>query len=263
MGTPQKKWTLKQLKAGAEPLHDWVRVEVFAELPSTSAWLKENLPDVPTLVIAWEQTAGYGQQGRAWRMRPGQDLAFSLFMPGSGPVPPALTPWLAFHLREQLQRWTAAPLWHKWPNDLHTSSGKVSGTLVERVRNGLIIGTGINWWGEPAQGASLGASVLPWTFLDQWVSWMLKALPAFTPEVWQKVLPRWADHDRFAPRQPVRLSDGREAVYLGPDGEGRLQLWLGGRLVRLSSGGLSVVEPVGQPGDQLRPQGEDDQHQQL
>ena len=147
---------------------------------STSAWLKENPPDAPTLAIAWAQTAGYGQQGRVWRMRPGQDLAFSLFVPWSGMVPPALTPWLAFHLREQLQRWTAAPLWHKWPNDLYVPAGKVSGTLVERVRDGLIIGTGINWWGEPAEGAGLGASAPPWAFLDEWVSWLLEAVPAFT-----------------------------------------------------------------------------------
>ena len=240
-----------------------VPVQMLERTGSTSAWLKENPPDAPTLAIAWAQTDGYGQQGRVWRMRPGQDLAFSLFMPRSGPVPPALTPWLAFHLREQLQRWTAAPLWHKWPNDLYVPAGKVSGTLVERVRDGLIIGTGINWWGEPAQGAGLGASAPPWAFLDEWVSWLLEAVPAFTTAAWQKVLPRWSDHDRFAPRQPVRLSDGREAVYLGPDGEGRLQLWLDGRLERLSSGGLSVVEPAGQPGGQLRPQGEDDQHQQL
>lgn len=253
-------WTVEDLKRWAAACAVDVQVEEAAD--STNAWLKRHAPETPLLFVAYRQTAGYGQQGRQWHMRPGCDLVFSFWLPGYGPLgrQPALTPWLAYHLRKQLAPFSQSPLFCKWPNDLYTEAGKVSGTLVEVHEEGLIIGTGINWLRtEPVPNALASIDEGIEHFLAQWSQFLHTQLPQFNQAAWETALAGWQDVDLFKPRQHVQLQDGRPAIYLGPDTQGRLQLWLEGRLQRFASAEISLIQNTRQPGSQFGPEGE---HQQ-
>ncbi len=116
-----------------------------------------------SLVIADEQTAGRGRQGRKWHTPPGVALAFSLALRPAGLY--AAAPGLAaLDLPSLLGRLTALgglavcqalradydlPAALKWPNDVLIERRKVCGVLAEAHWNGaelaaVILGIGVN-----------------------------------------------------------------------------------------------------------------------
>lgn len=116
-----------------------------------------------SLVVADEQTAGRGRQGRKWHTPPGAALAFSLVLRPAGLY--AAAPGLsALDLPTLLGRLTALgglavchalradydlPAALKWPNDVLIERRKVCGVLAEAHWNGaelsaVILGIGVN-----------------------------------------------------------------------------------------------------------------------
>lgn len=103
-----------------------------------------------TLVLAASQTSGRGRAGRAWNSAPGAGLWMTLVERprGAGGLD-VLSLRVGLHLAPVLERWTAAPIRLKWPNDLHVGRRKLAGVLIEaRWRGGhpdwVAIGLGIN-----------------------------------------------------------------------------------------------------------------------
>ncbi len=103
-------------------------------------------------IVADEQRAGRGRQGRAWASPPGNLYASLLLI---DPCDPALAPQLGFvaglALHEavgSLAGIGAPRLSLKWPNDLILDGGKLAGLLLEahRVagRFATVIGFGVN-----------------------------------------------------------------------------------------------------------------------
>ncbi len=120
-------------------------------------WAAAGAPDL-ALVLADEQTAGKGRQGRAWFTPPGGALAFSLALrPQTGADP-------ALQRADHVLRFTAlgtlavcAALENeyglrpqiKWPNDVLLQGRKLCGVLAESQWQGdslsaIILGIGIN-----------------------------------------------------------------------------------------------------------------------
>lgn len=248
----QGMWTYEQLRQWA--VEQPFPVQVLDTTPSTQTWLKQYIQHEvekpvrqPRAVLAWRQTAGYGQQGRHWRMRPGRDLVFSIWLPWSEEVAalPMLTPWLAFHLRHALQPYADQPLFCKWPNDLYIRQGKVSGTLVERAGGGLIIGTGINWFRDeecPHALCAVPAAEAPLQFLQRWFHFLQQRVPTFSRHDWLEIHGQWSDCDWFRQSEYVRNREtGVLFHYLGVDEQGRLCLQdKAGRHHCFSSGRLSI-----------------------
>lgn len=199
---------------------------ILPEVDSTSAWLKRQQPGDATLVVAHAQTAGYGQQGRRWAMRPGADLVFSLWLPETETLEDwaTLTPWLAFQLRAALQPLSGAPLYLKWPNDLYTPAGKLSGTLVERQGSGLIVGTGINWLRTEHHTNALTKAHGPADWLADWTTFLLHKLPTYQQHQWLNVQPLWAAMDWFEQGEAVVDQRGQRWTYAGVGSDGQLQL---------------------------------------
>ncbi len=128
------------------------------ELPSTNreaGSLAQQGADHGTLVIAEQQSGGYGRHGRAWFSPSGFNLYCSLVVRGKNEAIP-LAQWLswvplvtALAVAEATQHVAAVSLALKWPNDLLLHDRKVGGILCESTltaANGptVIIGIGLN-----------------------------------------------------------------------------------------------------------------------
>ncbi|MFY9422453.1 MAG: biotin--[acetyl-CoA-carboxylase] ligase [Bacilli bacterium] len=122
---------------------------VFASLPSTNLFLKENFKSLPNYAVvhAKEQTAGRGRLGRKWFS--GDDLALSVLIKDALPLDElpktalvaAAAAWKTIH--------PLLPVAIKWPNDIVNGDKKIAGILSETVIDSqklvaLIIGFGIN-----------------------------------------------------------------------------------------------------------------------
>ena len=97
------------------------------------------------VVLADEQTAGRGRQGRVWLSPPGCGVLLSvlLFPPESLRRPVVLTALAAVAVCETIFQCARLQATIKWPNDVLVRGRKVCGILVEHGR-GTIIGIGLN-----------------------------------------------------------------------------------------------------------------------
>ncbi len=106
-----------------------------------------------TAVLAEEQTAGRGRQGRSWWAPFGQALLLSLLLrpPLLPHHSPQLTLMAGLAAAEAIEAACAVPVMLKWPNDLIVRGRKVGGLLAEarlsaddRALEHVIMGIGIN-----------------------------------------------------------------------------------------------------------------------
>ena len=123
----------------------------LAEVGSTNDWLLERAVGLADghWLIADRQTAGRGRRGRAWGDGAGNLMA-SVIVRANGAVQ-QLSFVAALALLDALEAAggqgaaTPAPRFHlKWPNDVLLDGAKVSGILLERAGNALVIGFGAN-----------------------------------------------------------------------------------------------------------------------
>jgi BirA family biotin operon repressor/biotin-[acetyl-CoA-carboxylase] ligase len=124
-----------------------MRTVFLDRVDSTNEFLKQKVQNrdfAPFLaVLADEQTAGKGRLGRQWWSRKGDSLILSLLLPGTdhdyqlGMVA-GLAAVEVFRKHYQLN----AQL--KWPNDVYMNTRKIAGVLLEKVKNQVILGIGIN-----------------------------------------------------------------------------------------------------------------------
>jgi len=213
-------------------------VQVFGSIDSTSQWLAEHPPQKPTLVWARQQTRGRGRMGRTWNSPPG-GVYFSVGWPlgSEAPVVASLPLLVGLSLAEALGERYNVPVRLKWPNDLVVKGAKLGGILVERQRNALVIGVGINASAAVAQTPELGRRV---TGLEEFGGPVVNAALvghlacgvldtlAMDPAVVRASLPaRWAALDALAgQRVAVEAADAHSVSgrVLGVTPEGLLRL---------------------------------------
>jgi BirA family transcriptional regulator, biotin operon repressor / biotin---[acetyl-CoA-carboxylase] ligase len=106
-------------------------------------------------IVADEQTAGRGRQGRVWVSPPGNLHMTALI---HTQTPPRDQPKIGFAAGAALARTARELLPHridvalKWPNDLLVAGGKASGLLLEGLGGGAVaIGIGINIVAHPPE----------------------------------------------------------------------------------------------------------------
>lgn len=127
---------------------------VFASLPSTNDWAKQNLDCCPmealTTIRAGEQTAGRGQHGRSWHSPKGDNLYLTLVWFPPSTISQDIEPLIITHLLaySMIQLFPQLPCRIKWPNDVLCNGKKLAGILCETVpwqdRIAIILGIGIN-----------------------------------------------------------------------------------------------------------------------
>jgi BirA family transcriptional regulator, biotin operon repressor / biotin---[acetyl-CoA-carboxylase] ligase len=99
-----------------------------------------------TIVLAEEQTAGRGRQGRTWVVPPGRALTLSIVVRSDGEALGLLPLTAAVAVCETCERVAAVRCAVKWPNDVWIDERKVAGILVEaRPQEGwAVLGIGLN-----------------------------------------------------------------------------------------------------------------------
>lgn len=193
---------------------------------------------------AERQTAGRGRQGRAWTAPPGNLSASTIARLRRGD-PPAATLALvaAVALHEAVAVFgVAAQL--KWPNDLLRDGAKLSGILLERRDDAVVIGIGVNLAYHPdlpdrlaTSLAALGAPVAPDAFLEVLADAFSRWLARWRGEGLAVVRAAW-----LAAAHPVgtaltaRMPDGstHDGLFDGLDADGAL-------ILRLASGQRHVI----------------------
>ncbi len=135
-------------------------IEVLKEAGSTNAELIARLNDgerVPEghWIVADRQTAGRGRLGREWFDGAGNFMGSTAVHPAHGdPAPGTLALAAGLAVAEVAGR--LLPDGHKpqlkWPNDVLVGAAKLSGILLERVGDTVVVGIGVNLRSAPHIG---------------------------------------------------------------------------------------------------------------
>ena len=147
------------------------RIRIVESTGSTNADISADASAVESdWVIAREQTAGRGRQGRLWVTQPGNFFGSTLVTLRAGD-PPAQSLSLVAGLA-LIEAVDAAapglPILLKWPNDLLLDGSKLAGILLERQGDRIVIGFGVNLAASPEladrAAADLGGRIAPEAF---------------------------------------------------------------------------------------------------
>jgi BirA family transcriptional regulator, biotin operon repressor / biotin---[acetyl-CoA-carboxylase] ligase len=221
----------------------------LAEVGSTNDWLLARADTLPDghWVIADRQTAGRGRRGRVWG--DGSDKGLGNFMGSVLVRDTGAVQQLSFVAALALHQALTAgggssDFALKWPNDVLLKGRKLSGILLERQGDALVIGIGVNLAHHPYDterpAISLAAAGLPVPTPLHLLHELAAALSHWRG-IWQR--------DGFAPiraawlaraagvggRMVARLgSEAPEGVFDGLADDGAL-------LLRLDDGGVRAI----------------------
>ncbi len=198
---------------------------------------------------AERQSSGRGRMGRDWaspvgnfygstlvRSRPSDPPAASLAFVAAV----ALDEAVSTHLRDG----AGGTLWLKWPNDLLIDGAKLSGILLERTDDAVVIGMGVNLAHHPdlpdrptTSLAAHGTPVDPAQFAETLAETFSRWLSRWRGEGLAPVRQRWLDRAHpVGTALTARLPDGtaHDGLFDGLDGDGAL-------ILRLADGGRRVI----------------------
>lgn len=200
-----------------------------------------------TWLRAERQTGGKGRQGREWESPPGNLYASTLvrLQPGDPPAPTlALVAAVALH--ETVAAFAPeAPPQIKWPNDLLLAGAKLSGILLERLEECIVVGFGVNLAEHPdatlrpatSLRAYCGAAPDPALLLEALAERFARWLGIWRGEGLAPVRAAWlaAAHPAGTPLSTHTASGAWiEGLFEGLDESGALRL-------RLADGSSHVV----------------------
>ncbi len=205
---------------------------------------------------AVRQTAGRGRMGRAWNSPEGNLYASTLVRLRAGDPPAAsLALVAAVALQETVSTFLVAGICQgttdssailalKWPNDLLLADAKLSGILLERADDAVIIGYGVNIAHHPdlpdrrtTDLAAHGVVVEPAMFLDILADGVARWVSRWRTEGIAPVRERWVDCAHpVGTALTAHLPDGStaEGLFAGLDADGAL-------ILRVASGERRVI----------------------
>ena len=171
------------------------------------------------------------------RLRPSDPPAATLALVAAV----ALEEVVSHHLNPDLCR---GRLVLKWPNDLLLDGAKLSGILLERADEAVVIGFGVNLAHHPANTDRLATSLLAWgasvepaSFLEMLAETFARWLSRWRQEGIRPVRDRWLERAHPAGSAlTARLPDGNsvEGLFERLDVDGAL-------ILRLASGERRVI----------------------
>jgi BirA family transcriptional regulator, biotin operon repressor / biotin---[acetyl-CoA-carboxylase] ligase len=201
-----------------------------------------------TLVLADEQTAGRGTQGRRWTSRAGDGIWLALIeRPADAAALDVLSIRCGLYAAEALDALATNPIGVKWPNDLYVGGRKLAGVLIETRWRGssaewVAIGFGLNVRTPPldtATGLDDGC-----TRLDALVRLVpaLRLAASASGYLTENELARWSLRDVSRGRQLSAPSRGRVE---GVAASGELLVRSDdGSVARHRTGTLTFAEPL-------------------
>lgn len=225
-------------------------IHTVAETVSTNddvaALARQGAPEGVWL-RAGRQSGGRGRQGRGWHSPPGNLYASTLvrLRPGDPPAPTlALVAAVALHEVASAFTVTGVAIEIKWPNDLLVAGAKLSGILLERIDDSIVVGFGVNLADHPDETdrpainmGMLGGAPDPGRFLDALASSFARWVERWREEGLDPIRERWlaAAHPPGTALSTHTASGARiEGVFDGLDESGSLRL-------RLADGSAHLV----------------------
>ncbi|MEI9850071.1 MAG: biotin--[acetyl-CoA-carboxylase] ligase [Sphingomonas sp.] len=193
---------------------------------------------------AERQTSGRGRQGRAWQS-PAGNLHASTLVRLRPTDPPAATLALAAAVAlEEAVSVFLPGVAIKWPNDLLLDGAKLSGILLERTGDAVVIGFGVNLAHHPrdldrraTSLAAHGPAPDPQIFAETLAEGFARWLARWRGEGLAPVRERWlARAHPPGTALTARLGDGAgvDGLFAGLDAEGAL-------ILRLADGRSHVI----------------------
>ena len=225
-------------------------IRTVAETGSTNAdliTLARSGAEEGLWLRAERQSGGRGRQGRDWASPPGNLYVSTLVrLRPSDPLAATLALVAAVALDEAMRVWLPAgtALTIKWPNDLLIGGAKLSGILLERAGDAVIVGIGVNLAHHPdlpdrpaTSLAAHGADVDAATFLDTLAEVFARWLARWRGEGLVPLRARWSERAHPAGTAlNVRLPDGEaiDGLFERLDADGAL-------ILRLADGTARVI----------------------
>ena len=222
-------------------------IRTVAETGSTNADLADlarNGAGEGLWLRAERQTAGKGRQGRAWQSPIGNLYISTLVrLRPSDPSPATLALVAAVALEEAVGAFDVG-VTLKWPNDLMIDGAKLSGILLERVGDAVVLGFGVNLAEHPEDldraATSLATRIAapdPGIFAETLAEAFARWLGRWRGEGLVAVRERWLAR-AHAPGTALtaRLADGSsvDGLFEGLTQEGAL-------ILRLADGARHVI----------------------
>ncbi|MEO1367909.1 MAG: biotin--[acetyl-CoA-carboxylase] ligase [Acidobacteriota bacterium] len=205
-------------------------------------------------IVALEQTAGHGREGRPWSSPPSAGVYASLVRALPAGVMPSLPLLVPVTLVEALAAETGGRARIKWPNDVVVEGRKLGGILIDAKaqgdRHAAVISFGINIaadlaiFGEDRATSlgALGAQISPARLFEDLVDAIDGALAGASGDSTSPALiDRYRSLSLHRDGDPVRWKQGDdvvEGVFRGFEPDGRLRLEVGGHVERVAAGSL-------------------------
>ena len=200
-----------------------------------------------TLILADEQTAGRGRQGRRWTSARGAGIWLTLIeRPSDARALDVLALRCGLYAASALDALAKSPVRVKWPNDLYVGECKLAGTLIETRWRGtkpewVAIGFGLNVISPDVESAiGLAAGVTRLAALDCIVPALRRAASA-SRHLSDDELAQWRARDLSVGRTVVAPADG---VIAGISAAGEVLIASGGGTTAWRSGSLTFAEPL-------------------
>jgi BirA family transcriptional regulator, biotin operon repressor / biotin---[acetyl-CoA-carboxylase] ligase len=224
-------------------------VELLAQVSSTldvAHTLAANGAPAGTVVLAEEQTAGRGREGRRWASPRGAGIWLTLLERPLGlSALSVLSLRVGLGVARALDHFTTSPVALKWPNDLYLDRAKLGGILIEsRWREELpdwtAIGIGINT--RTPDGAVEAAVLRPGT--DR-LAVLAALVPALRAAASAPGLLSAAELDEYETRDLARGRTCREpgrGVVRGISANGALLIGVGAEVIAYRSGSLVLED---------------------
>ena len=194
---------------------------------------------------AERQTGGRGRMGRSWVSPPGNLYASTLVrIRPSDPPTATLALVAAVAVEETVSAYAPGAVLLKWPNDVLIHGAKVSGILLERAGDAVVIGIGVNLAHYPTdtdrRATSLAAynvAIAPEDFLETLAEAFARWVDCWRGQGVDVIRRRWVAnaHPTGTPLN-VRLPDGPaiDGLFDGLDPDGAL-------ILRLADGTRRVI----------------------
>lgn len=194
---------------------------------------------------AERQTVGRGRMGRSWVSPPGNLSASTLVrIRPSDPPTATLALVAAVAVEETVSAYAPGLALLKWPNDLLIHGAKVSGILLERAGDAVVIGIGVNLAHYPTDTdrratslAAHGAAVAPEDFIETLAEAFARWVESWRGQGIDTIRRRWVAHAHpIGTPLNVRLPDGVaiDGLFDGLDPDGAL-------ILRLADGTRRVI----------------------
>ena len=123
------------------------KIQYIETIESTNqyAWnlITKNIKNA-TVVITKNQTNGKGQRENKWFASPNKSLTFSIIMKVNKKYDELLSLKTGISVIAGIKKNTSIDCHLKWPNDIMINEKKIGGILIEKKKDNIVIGIGIN-----------------------------------------------------------------------------------------------------------------------